>query len=98
MSSKPGWREIPIGAVLLEPGSSVKVRTGDWRTFKPIIDQSKCVRCLLCWIYCPDASIKVIDVNGKVDHVEIDYEHCKGCGICERVCPRNAITMKPEGE
>jgi Pyruvate/2-oxoacid:ferredoxin oxidoreductase delta subunit len=27
---------------------------------------------------------------------EIDYDLCKGCGICEDVCPVNAIKMVPE--
>ena len=28
----------------------------------------------------------------------IDYEHCKGCGICAEVCPFDAITMKEGGQ
>jgi Pyruvate/2-oxoacid:ferredoxin oxidoreductase delta subunit len=29
------------------------------------------------------------------DTMAIDYLHCKGCGICEVVCPvRNAIAME----
>jgi len=97
MSKKPGWREIPIGGLILEPGSTVKVRTGDWRTFRPIIDHDKCIKCLMCWIYCPDASIIIVGSGDTVERVEIDYDHCKGCGICERVCPRKAISMVPEG-
>ena len=25
-----------------------------------------------------------------------DCSHCKGCGICAKVCPKKAITMKEE--
>ena len=91
-----GWKDIPIASIIPEPATAKKYRTGDWRTFRPVIDLDKCIGCLLCWIYCPDASIKVMDVNGKVDRVEIDYEHCKGCGICANECPTKAISMVRE--
>jgi pyruvate ferredoxin oxidoreductase delta subunit len=32
---------------------------------------------------CPDSSIEMKD--GKV--VGIDYDHCKGCGVCVDSCP-----------
>ena len=41
-------------------------------------------------IYEPATSIPVSD--GK--RQEFDYGHCKGCGICAKVCPFGAIEMK----
>jgi pyruvate ferredoxin oxidoreductase delta subunit len=87
-----GWREIPIGGILVEPGSAAEYRTGDWRLFKPVIDYSKCIKCLLCWIYCPEPAVSRRDDDG----VEIDYYHCKGCGICASECPVKAISMVEE--
>ncbi len=87
-----GWKDIPIGGLILEPGNAINYKTGSWRTFKPIRDEEKCTHCLLCWIYCPDSSIIVED--GKIKG--IDYEHCKGCGICSTQCPVKAIKMVEE--
>ena len=42
---------------------------------------------------CPDSSIPV--KNQKRE--DFDLMHCKGCGICAKVCPFGAITMK-EGD
>jgi len=88
---KPGWKSLPIGAVLLEPGSSLKYKTGDWRAFRPVVEKEKCVNCLLCWIYCPDAAIQ-----RKEKWVEVNYDYCKGCGICAKECPKDAIKMVEE--
>jgi pyruvate ferredoxin oxidoreductase delta subunit len=30
------------------------------------------------------------------DKITIDYDFCKGCGICEVECPKNAIKMIEE--
>ncbi len=89
--SKPGWKKIPIGGLLFEPGSATGYKTGDWRAFKPIVDQGKCINCLLCWIYCPDAAIV-----RKEKFIDINYDYCKGCGICANECPVKAITMVEE--
>jgi pyruvate ferredoxin oxidoreductase delta subunit len=70
------------GAYLGMPGSSVNRKTGDWRTLKPV-KNDKCIHCMICWANCPDSSIIVKE--GKM--IGIDYEHCKGCGICVSVCP-----------
>jgi len=91
----PGWKEIPIGGVNPEAGNAVQYNTGTWRTFKPVWSKEKCIQCYLCWINCPDVSILIKE--GKV--AGIDYEHCKGCGICAAVCPvkpKKAIEMVKE--
>lgn len=94
---EPGWKELPRGGIITEPGTSAKYKTGDWRTERPVWDPEKCVQCMICWVYCPDSAI-MINEEGKVSG--IDYEHCKGCGICAQECPPKvqAYTMHPESE
>lgn len=91
IEKKPGWKSLPMGAVLLEPGSSLKYKTGDWRAFRPVVDKEKCINCLFCWIYCPDAAIV-----RREKWVEVNYDYCKGCGICAQECPKDAIKMEDE--
>ena len=89
-AEKPGWKSLPIAGVLLEPKSSLKYKTGDWRgPFYPTIDYNKCTKCLLCWIYCPDGAIERVG-----DGVKINLDYCKGCGICVSECPVKAISME----
>jgi len=87
-----GWKEIPEGGLILEPGNSMEYKTGSWRSQKPVRDEEKCTNCLICWAYCPDSAIIV--ENGKIK--EINYDYCKGCGICADECPKEAITMEVE--
>ena len=84
--------KLPLGAVISEAGSSVKNKTGGWRSLKPVIDYKKCTKCKVCWLYCPDNAIKVL----KDGSVEIDYDYCKGCGICANECKIKAIAMELE--
>ena len=76
----------------------VENKTGSWRNFKPVIDYDKCIRCMICWKFCPDVAIKAVHDEThklKVKPV-IDYEYCKGCGVCFNECPVDAINMVPE--
>jgi pyruvate ferredoxin oxidoreductase delta subunit len=84
--------EITPGAVMLNPGSTKNYKTGEWRTFKPEIDQSKCIKCAKCWMSCPDAAVYK-DKEGKFN---VNYDYCKGCLICAKECPVKAISYKVE--
>ena len=65
----------------------------DWRTFRPEVDAEKCTGCQICWIYCPEHTIRMIERKSV-----IDYNYCKGCGICAEECPAGAIIMVNEIE
>jgi len=90
---KTGWKELPKGDVLAG-STSLKFKTGNWRSTKPIHIPEKCIHCLICWVACPDGSVKVDAENGKF--IEFNYDYCKGCGICAHECPKDAIEMVPE--
>ena len=86
-----------LGAVIVEAGNSVYNETGGWRSMVPEIDTEKCDGCMLCYFYCPDASIIVERDKAGLEKVTgFDLAHCKGCGICAKECPRKAIVMKTE--
>jgi len=80
---------------LARPVVGVSGKTGTWRVERPVINYSKCIKCGLCWLYCPDNVIEIVE--GSAEYVKIDYDYCKGCGICSNVCPTKAISMVPEG-
>ncbi|MCP4689989.1 MAG: 4Fe-4S dicluster domain-containing protein, partial [Desulfobacterales bacterium] len=54
----------------------------------------RCTECDNCLIFCPDMSVLPHD-DGRFGYT-IDYDYCKGCGICHTECPRDAITMIDE--
>ena len=88
---KPGWTSLPIGAVLVTPGSAERNKTGTWRLKRPVLDAKKCTNCLICWIYCPEPAI----LRGSKT-IEFSYDYRKGCGICAAECPLKAIVMEEE--
>jgi len=97
LSKKPDevtWKEIEIGAIFTEPGSTRKYKTGDWRSQAPTYDFKRCIKCGICQIYCPEGCI---EQNSDGYFVANDY-WCKGCGICSIECPTKVITMTEEGE
>ncbi len=69
--------------------NSYAASVADWRSVKPVFNRDFCIDCQYCWVFCPDTAIIARD---KV-MVGIDYEHCKGCGICVEVCPTNPKSL-----
>jgi pyruvate ferredoxin oxidoreductase delta subunit len=100
-----GWNEFAPGAILFpySDGKSKAVQgennssqhsVADWRVQRPVLNLDVCIHCQLCWPFCPDSSL--IAKDRKL--AGIDYEHCKGCGICSEMCPTTpkAILMFPD--
>ncbi len=52
-----------------------------------------CFECDNCYGVCPDNAIKKL---GKGKGFEINYDYCKGCGLCVAECPCGAMEMTPE--
>ena len=53
-----------------------------------------CFSCDNCYGVCPDNA--VIKLGAPGEPYAIDYDYCKGCGICAAECPCGAIEMRPE--
>jgi NADPH-dependent glutamate synthase beta subunit-like oxidoreductase len=53
-----------------------------------------CFSCDNCYGVCPDNA--VIKLGAPGERYAIDYDFCKGCGICAAECPCGAIEMVPE--
>ncbi len=80
---------INPGAIISKAGNSEMNKKLTFKNFKPVIDFSKCTKCKKCWLYCPDAAFKK-NSEGFYECVE---RHCKGCGLCAKICPVKCINM-----
>jgi pyruvate ferredoxin oxidoreductase delta subunit len=92
--SEMTWKDINTGTIVTEPGSAAAYKTGAWRSQRPKTDTKKCIKCGMCYIFCPEGCIKQ-DENG---YFLADMYHCKGCGICAKECWPQAIIMEEEEE
>ena len=52
-----------------------------------------CFSCDNCFGVCPDNAVKKVDI---AKGYAIDYDYCKGCGLCVAECPCGSIHMVPE--
>ena len=83
-------------------GGYLVAKNAGWRNMRPVLDAGKCTGCLQCYLYCPDGCIfrparQTADAAGTAA-VAIDYDFCKGCGVCVEVCRFGALAMVPESE
>jgi len=105
-----GWNELVPGAAVFSFNSEIdhtvvnvhpedrdvaetnsqNKYVGDWRVAKPVWNVDLCIDCQNCWLFCPDSSI----ISRDKEMVGIDYDHCKGCGICVEVCPTNPKSLQ----
>ena len=98
--ARPDWIELPFEEArraapdIHGAATSVQIKTGAWRTLRPVIDDARCKRCTwVCSTMCPDSAIHI-----EAGRPVIDYDHCKGCLVCAAVCPPHAIRVVPESE
>ncbi len=77
--------EIPL------TGNTQNVKTGEWRSRRPVVIGDLCRKCRKCVEYCPDVAIYIGEFSA-----EVNYYYCKGCGICREVCTYMAIEMVEE--
>jgi pyruvate ferredoxin oxidoreductase gamma subunit len=97
----PDWVDLPFeeartsAPAIHAEATSLNVKTGLWRTMRPVLDHNICHRCWwVCRTYCPDGTIEVSEEG----YPQFDYDYCKGCMICLTECPWHAIYAVPEAE
>ena len=90
------WHEMVSGGYIPQAGNALEYIVSGWRALRPVRDEEECIDCLFCWVYCPDNAVPVKDES--VIGQGFDLDHCKGCGICAAVCPKDCIDMVPEAE
>jgi len=105
---KVGWDQVTQGVVLdsfahptadvahIRPEdrdysdfNSYTATVASWRVIKPVYNADICIDCQNCWVWCPDTSI----ISRDKQMLGIDYDHCKGCGVCVEVCPTNPKSL-----
>jgi pyruvate ferredoxin oxidoreductase delta subunit len=74
-SEAPKWHELALGTAIVYAGSARGLKTGDWRSSRPVWayvgEATGCVQCGLCTIYCPEGCI----VIRRLDETEYDLSN-----------------------
>lgn len=84
------FKQEKVGCALLVSGKAQPFTPGTKSELLPIWDKNLCVRCALCYIYCPNAAIKRLDDG----FFGVNKDLCTGCGICHRECWFGAVSMQ----
>jgi NADPH-dependent glutamate synthase beta subunit-like oxidoreductase len=72
----------------LKIGASLAIREAE-RCF----NCGLCNHCDNCHLFCPDVAV-IREKNPQSRH--INYDYCKGCGLCVVECPRSAMKLEEE--
>ncbi|CAM3737273.1 NAD(P)-binding protein [Parendozoicomonas haliclonae] len=96
----------PQATMHKRPKLEAGVRIGDFREIKGSLTAAQaiaeaqrcmscgnCMECDNCYGFCPDNAIIKL---GAGKGFQIDYDYCKGCGICAAECPLGALDMVME--
>jgi indolepyruvate ferredoxin oxidoreductase alpha subunit len=86
----------PAVLITVEPCALLPEVRKTWVPLEVIAD--KCNGCTLCFrIGCP-AILKSDELDAKLQRPKalIDATLCTGCEVCAQICPRDAITFRPE--
>lgn len=99
---KLGWKNAPIGGIILNPGNTVlHDMTASRSGYIPMWHEDKCIHCGECDTTCPDQCVTFVNRTNdqgveKRYMTGFDLKHCKGCLRCVEICPRLAITAELE--
>lgn len=93
MESTAKFTQKMVECSLLDKGKASPFSPGDKRGGLPRWDKDRCIRCGVCYLYCPDGAV----YRTSDGYFEADEKKCKGCGICHRECWFGVICMEQEG-
>lgn len=73
----PTWQELALGTAVIYAGSARALKTGDWRSSRPVWayvgEKTGCIQCGVCTVYCPEGCIVIRPVSETgYDLAELD--------------------------
>lgn len=89
METTAKFSQKMIECSLIDKGGAKPFKPGDRVKAIPQWDKDRCIRCGVCYVYCPDGAV-YRQADGFFD---VDRDRCKGCGICHRECWFGVISM-----
>lgn len=101
---KLGYLNQPMGGVIPAAGTSMyKDLTVCRMGYLPVLNTSNCTSCGECDITCPDYCFEWSEEPNKKGKLQqtlkkINYQYCKGCMRCVRICKFEALTEHVEYE
>ena len=85
-------KNVTIECSVVAGGGAEPFKLGDPVAGLPSWDKERCIRCGICYVYCPTGAVVKVE-DGFFD---VDKGSCNGCGICHRECLCGVIGMVGE--